>query len=80
VKPVAWALPRADERIEAGRYGSMIPMTPANGMTLICRTKPGTGNAIRTAEAAIAKGVTGVEVVKALKVKQALSGMLDQIQ
>jgi hypothetical protein len=47
MKPIALAYPRADAQIEQGRYGSMLPVTPANGFTLICRTKPGSGDAIR---------------------------------
>jgi hypothetical protein len=49
MKPIALAYPRDDVQIEKGRYGSMMPVTPANGFTLICRTKPGSGDAIRAA-------------------------------
>jgi hypothetical protein len=48
MKPIALAYPRADVRIQQGRYGSMMPVTPANGFMLICKTKPGSGDAIRT--------------------------------
>ena len=47
MQPVALAYPREDARIEQGRFGSMMPVTPANGFTLICRTKPGSGDRIR---------------------------------
>src|SRR5258708_20721538 len=47
MQPVALAYPREDTRIEQGRFGSMMPVTPANGFTLICRTKPGSGDRIR---------------------------------
>jgi hypothetical protein len=57
MNPVAVDLSRPNENVEPGRYGSMIPVTPANGMTLICRTKPGSGDAIRAAGAAIEKVV-----------------------
>jgi hypothetical protein len=47
VKPVAVALPRADEKLVKGRYGSLMPVTPANGFTLIAKVKPGCAEAIR---------------------------------
>jgi hypothetical protein len=47
IKPIALAYPRKDVKIEQGRYGSLMPVTPANGFTLICKTKPGSGDAIR---------------------------------
>ena len=47
MKPIASAYPRDDVQIQQGRYGSMMPVTPANGFMLICRTKPGSGDAIR---------------------------------
>ena len=47
MQPLALAYPREDARIEQGRFGSMMPVTPANGFTLICRTKPGSGGRIR---------------------------------
>src|SRR5260370_34151129 len=47
MQPIALAYPREDAKIKQGRYGSMMPVTPANGFTLICRTKPGSGDAIR---------------------------------
>ena len=47
MQPLALAYPREDARIEQGRFGSMMPVTPANGFTLICRTKPGCGDRIR---------------------------------
>lgn len=57
MQPVAVALPRADEKIEQGRYGSMMPVTPANGFTLICKVKPGTGDAIRAYGARLEKAI-----------------------
>jgi hypothetical protein len=47
MKPIALTYPRKDVQIEHGRYGSMMPLTLANGFTLICKTKPGSGDAIR---------------------------------
>jgi len=47
IKPIALAYPRKDVEIRQGRYGTMMPMTPANGFTLICKTKPASGDAIR---------------------------------
>ena len=47
LKPVAFALPRAGEKIVKGRYGSMMPVTPANGFTLIAKVKPGCAETIR---------------------------------
>jgi hypothetical protein len=47
VKPVALALPRANEQLVRGRYGSLMPVTPANGFTIIANVKPGRGDAIR---------------------------------
>lgn len=48
IKPIALALPRKDQKVVKGRYGSMMPVTPANGFTLIARVKPGTADTIRT--------------------------------
>ena len=47
IKPVAVALPRKDEKLVKGRYGSMMPVTPANGFTIIAKVKPGCADAIR---------------------------------
>jgi hypothetical protein len=47
MKPVAVALPRADEKLVKGRYGSMMPVTPANGFTIIAKVKPGRAETIR---------------------------------
>ena len=47
LKPVAFALPRAGEKMVKGRYGSMMPVTPANGFTLIAKVKPGCAETIR---------------------------------
>jgi hypothetical protein len=57
MKPIALAYPRGDVQIEQGRYGSMMPVTPANGFTLICRTKPGSGDAIRACGARLEEAV-----------------------
>ncbi len=47
MEPLAVALPRPDEKAEPGRYGSMMPVTPANGFTLIANVKPGHADKIR---------------------------------
>ena len=47
VKPVAVALPKPDQPVVRGRYGSMMPVTPANGFTLIADVKPGRAEVIR---------------------------------
>lgn len=47
IKPTAMALPRADEKVQQGRFGSMMPVTPANGFTLIAKVKPGSAETIR---------------------------------
>jgi hypothetical protein len=47
MEPTAVALPRPDEKVEPGRYGSMMPLTPANGFTLIANVKPGRAAKIR---------------------------------
>lgn len=47
LKPVALALPRPDAKVVKGRYGSMMPVTPANGFTIIAKVKPGCADAIR---------------------------------
>jgi hypothetical protein len=47
LKPTAAALPRRGEKLVKGRYGSMMPVTPANGFTLIARVKPGCAPTIR---------------------------------
>jgi hypothetical protein len=57
MQPIALTYPREGARIEQGRYGTMLPVTAANGMMLICKTKPGTGDAIHSAGDAIAKVV-----------------------
>jgi hypothetical protein len=57
MQPIALTYPREGARIEQGRYGTMLPVTAANGMMLICKTKPRTGDAIHSAGDAIAKVV-----------------------
>lgn len=47
IHPVAVALPRKDQKVVKGRYGSAMPVTPANGFTIIARVKPGRADAIR---------------------------------
>jgi hypothetical protein len=47
VRPVAAALPRPDQKVVRGRYGTMMPVTPANGFTIIANVKPGRADAIR---------------------------------
>src|SRR5262245_14470122 len=51
--PIALAYPRDDVKVEQGRYGPMLPRTPANGWMLICRTKPGAADALRAGGIAI---------------------------
>jgi hypothetical protein len=62
------AYPRDDVQIQQGRYGSMMPVTPANGFTLICRTKPGSGDAIRAygrrLEEAVKNDADALEVLR----------------
>jgi hypothetical protein len=48
MQPVAMSLPQPDGKVAPGRYGTLMPVTPANGFTLICKTKPGSGDAIRS--------------------------------
>jgi hypothetical protein len=47
MKPYAAALPRPGAKTEQGKYGSIMPKTPANGFTIIARVKPGRAGAIR---------------------------------
>ena len=47
IKPRAEALPNPNAKIEQGRYGTMAPMTTANGFTIIAPVKPGRADAIR---------------------------------
>lgn len=47
LKPIALALPREDQEVVKGRYGSMMPVTPANGFTIVARVKPGAADTIR---------------------------------
>lgn len=47
IHPVAVALPRKDQKVVKGRYGSAMPVTPANGFTIVARVKPGRADAIR---------------------------------
>jgi hypothetical protein len=57
VHPLAEGYPRPNEKVEPGRYGSTLPMTLANGMTLICRVKPGHADTIRKSGLAVATAV-----------------------
>src|SRR5215472_14469102 len=57
MKPVAFALPRKDEKAEAGMYGSVMPKTPANGFTLIAKVKAGCAPTIRAHGALIEKAI-----------------------
>jgi hypothetical protein len=45
MQPIALTYLREGARIEQGRYGTMLPVTAANRMILICKTKPETGDA-----------------------------------
>ena len=47
IKPIALALPRKDEEVVKGRYGSTMPVTPANGFTIIAKIKAGAAETIR---------------------------------
>lgn len=47
MKPEAAALPRKNETAEKGKFGSVMPKTPANGFTIIARVKPGCAATIR---------------------------------
>jgi hypothetical protein len=55
MKPIAVALPRPDEELEQGRYGSLMPVTPANGFTIIAKVKPGRAETIRAYAQSIEK-------------------------
>lgn len=47
IKPRAEALPNPNAKVEQGRYGTMAPMTTANGFTIIAKVKPGKAETIR---------------------------------
>jgi hypothetical protein len=55
MKPVAFALPRTNEKTEPGMYGSQVPKTPANGFTIIAKVKPGRAEKIRAYAAGVEK-------------------------
>ena len=57
MKPQAAALPRTNEKIERGMYGSAIPKTPANGFTIIAKVKPGRAAKIRAYATSIEQAV-----------------------
>jgi hypothetical protein len=57
MKPEAAALPRANEEIESGMYGSAMPTTPANGFTIIAKVKPGRAAIIRAYATSVEKAV-----------------------
>ena len=57
MQPIVLTYPREGARMEHGRYGTTLPVTAANRMMLIRKTKPGTGDAIHSAGDAIAKVV-----------------------
>ncbi len=57
MKPIAVALPRPEEKVEPGRYGSMMPVTPANGFTLMANVKPGRAAKIREYGVSVEKAV-----------------------
>ena len=58
MKPVAFALPRKDEKAEPGMYGSPMPKTPANGFTIIAKVKPGCAPTIRAYGSSVEKAIT----------------------
>jgi hypothetical protein len=55
MKPEAAALPRTNQKIEEGKFGSMMPKTPANGFTIIAKVKPGRADIIRAYATSIEK-------------------------
>ena len=57
MKPEAAALPRTNEDIGTGMYGSVMPKTPANGFTIIAKVKPGCAATIRAYGASVEKAV-----------------------
>lgn len=57
MKPVAFALPRKDEKAESGMFGSPMPKTPANGFTIIAKVKPGCAPTIRAYGSAVEKAI-----------------------
>src|SRR5258707_2004695 len=57
MKREAAALPRTDEEIGTGMYGSVMPKTPANGFTIIAKVKPGCAATIRAYAASVEKAV-----------------------
>jgi hypothetical protein len=57
MKPQAAALPRANDKVEKGKFGSAVPKTPANGFTIIAKVKPGRSPIIRAYAASVEKAV-----------------------
>ncbi|MBV8356857.1 MAG: hypothetical protein JO189_02840 [Deltaproteobacteria bacterium] len=57
MKPQAAALPRTNEKVEEGKFGSAMPKTPANGFTIIAKVKPGRAPTIRGYAASVEKAV-----------------------
>jgi hypothetical protein len=57
MKPEAAALPRKNETAEKGKFGSVMPKTPANGFTIIAKVKPGCAENIRGYAASVEKAV-----------------------
>jgi len=57
MKPQAAALPRTNENVERGMYGSAMPKTPANGFTIIAKVKPGCAPKIREYAVSVEKAV-----------------------
>jgi hypothetical protein len=53
----AAALPRTNEKVEKGKFGSAMPKTPANGFTIIANVKPGRAPTIRAYAASVEKAV-----------------------
>jgi hypothetical protein len=66
VHPIAVALPRPDDKPARGRYGAVMPVTPANGFTIIAKVKPGSAGAIRAHAAKLEKVVRETPDVLAL--------------
>src|SRR5689334_12694182 len=57
MKPQAVALPRTNEQVEKGKFGSVMPKTPANGFTIIANVKPGRAPTIRAYAASVERAV-----------------------
>jgi hypothetical protein len=57
MKPQASALPKKNETAEKGKFGSVMPKSPANGFTIIAKVKPGCAPRIRAYADSVEKAV-----------------------